>query len=92
MQHSPARVLTVTPLQQLFVMNSPFVEQVAATLAKSVEQEADNSAKVRALYRKILTRNPTGAELDAALTYLNSAPLARFAQVLLAQVLFYLAG
>jgi Protein of unknown function (DUF1549)/Protein of unknown function (DUF1553)/Planctomycete cytochrome C len=84
MQHSPTRVMTVTPLQQLFVMNSPFVEQVAAQLAKSVDSEPDNSAKVKALYRKALTRNPTGAELDAALTYLNSAPLARFAQVLLA--------
>jgi hypothetical protein len=84
MQHSPTRVLTVTPLQQMFVMNSPFIEQTAAAMAKSVDQEADNSAKVKALYRKALTRNPTGAELDAALTYLNSAPLARFAQVLLA--------
>jgi hypothetical protein len=84
MQHSPTRVLTITPLQQLFVMNSPFVEQAAVAMAKAVETETDNAAKVRALYRKALTRNPTGAELDAALTYLNSAPLARFAQVLLA--------
>jgi hypothetical protein len=84
MQHSPTRVLTITPLQQLFVMNSPFVEQAAAAMAKAVETETDNAAKVRALYRKALTRNPTGAELDAALTYLNTAPLARFAQVLLA--------
>jgi hypothetical protein len=84
MQHSPARILTVTPLQQLFVMNSPFIEHLADALAKSVEQESGTTAKVRSLYRKTFSRNPTATELDSALTYLNRAPVARFAQVLLA--------
>jgi len=87
MQHSPARIDTMTPLQQLFVMNSPFIEQLSATLAGSAEKEGAPSgptAKVRDLYRKILARDPTRAETDAALTYLNRAPAARFTQTLLA--------
>lgn len=83
MQHSPARIDTMTPLQQLFVMNSPFIEQLADTLVKSVENES-GSEKIRDLYRKVLSRNPTPSELDSALTYTNHAPLSRFTQTLLA--------
>jgi hypothetical protein len=82
-QTSPARIPTVTPLQQLFVMNSPMVEKLADTLAKSVEAEPDMAAKVRAIYRKALARDPSGEEINVALTYLNTAPLPRFAQLLL---------
>ncbi len=77
----------MTPLQQLFVMNSPFIEQLAATLAGPKETNAAaniTADRVRDLYRKILGRDPSGAEIDSALTYLNHAPLARFTQTLLA--------
>ncbi len=83
MQHSPTRIDTMTPLQQLFVMNSPFIEQLAATLAKSVESEQPTD-QIRDLYRKALARNPTAAEIDSALTYTAKASLPRFAQTLLA--------
>jgi hypothetical protein len=49
-----------------------------------VESESDNTAKVRALYRKILSRDPSAKELDLAITYLNGADLEKYAQVLLA--------
>ncbi|MCU1238541.1 MAG: hypothetical protein JWP63_6508 [Candidatus Solibacter sp.] len=84
MQHSPSRVQTITPLQQFFVMNSQFIEKLSQELAKSAESAPDAAAKVRALYRKTLGRDPAPGELDSALTYINHAPLARFAQVLLA--------
>ena len=43
-QHSPSRELTTTPLQQLFVMNSAFVQTQAAALAKDVAKRvADRS-------------------------------------------------
>ena len=83
-QHSPARSLTITPLQELFVLNSPFMKQLSATLAKSVEQEADAAARVRGLYRKVLSRDPSPAESKTALGYLNSATVEQFAQILLA--------
>jgi Protein of unknown function (DUF1553)/Protein of unknown function (DUF1549)/Planctomycete cytochrome C len=84
MQTSGGRDLTTTSLQQLFMMNSPFIHNMSLALAKSVEGESDNQAKVRALYRKILSRDPSAKELDLAMTYLNEADLDKYAQVLLA--------
>ncbi len=83
-QHSPTRNLTITPLQELFVLNSPFIKQLSSALAKSVEAEADAATRVRNLYRKILSRDPSAAEIKVALSYLNSATIEQFAQVLLA--------
>src|SRR6185295_17641983 len=37
--HSPQRETTTSPLQQLFVMNSEFIQEQAQALAKSVEEE-----------------------------------------------------
>jgi cytochrome c553 len=83
-QHSPARALTITPLQELFVLNSPFMKRLSVALAKSVEQEPDGAARVRTLYRKILSRDPDQTELKAGLDFLAHATLEQFAQVLLA--------
>ena len=83
-QHSPARSLTITPLQELFVLNSPFMKQLSTALTKSVEQDADASTRVRSLYHKVLSRDPSPTELKAGLSYLNNAKVAQFAQVLLA--------
>jgi hypothetical protein len=66
------------------MMNSVFVHSLSVTLAKSVDGESDNAAKVRALYRKILSRDPSAKELDLAMTYLSGAGLEQYAQVLLA--------
>jgi hypothetical protein len=81
--HSPNRETTVSPFQQLFVMNSPFLRDQAAALAKSVAREADNHAKVRVLYRKVLARDPTSHELELASEYLAGSTLTEFAQALL---------
>jgi len=83
MQHSPSRIDTMTPLQQLFVMNSPFIEQLAKALADGVEQERGNE-KIRELFHKVLAREPSPDEIDAALTYIEKAPVSRFTQTLLA--------
>jgi hypothetical protein len=83
-QHSPARDVTVTPLQQLFVLNSAFLGEQAAILASQVEHEANDTAKVRDLYRRTLARDPDAEELDLALSYLRESSLAQLAQGLLA--------
>ncbi len=82
-QTSPGRDLTTTSLQQLFVMNSAFMHEQAAALAKAVEEEPDDAAKMRSLYRRILSRDPTPQELDLALTYLGQGAVEQYAQVLL---------
>ncbi len=82
-QTSPGRDLTTTSLQQLFVMNSSFMHQQAAALAKAVDQEHDDAAKIRSLYRKVLARDPGSKELDLALSYLARGTLEQYAHVLL---------
>jgi hypothetical protein len=83
MQTASGRDLTTTSLQQLFLMNSPFIHTLAGTLAKSVDGDGDTTAKVRALYRKILSRDPSQKELELAATFLQASSLDEYAQVLL---------
>jgi hypothetical protein len=83
-QTSPARDLTITPLQQLYVMNGKFVREQADALAKSIATEQNDAAKIRALYRKILARDPNATEIDLALSYLKQGTMVEYAQVLLA--------
>ena len=89
--HSPQRETTTSPLQQLFVMNSPFMRERAANLVKRVDAAPDVSAKIREMYRYALNRDPAPKELDAALTFVDGATLAQFAQALLAsnEVIFW---
>jgi hypothetical protein len=81
-QTSPGRDLTITALQQLFVMNSAFMKDQAARLVKSAEDLPDTAAKVRRLYRRILARDPSEKELALASAY--EGGLEQYAQILLA--------
>jgi hypothetical protein len=89
--HSPERAVTTSPLQQLFVMNSSFIQDRAAALARAVEKEPDTAARVRGLYRRALGRDPTEHERELAEQFLQSAPLAEYAQALLStnEVIFW---
>ncbi len=60
--HSPRRQNTTTPLQQLFVLNSPFVQRRAAALVKRLEtlDQANTANRVRAAYRVLFGREATG--------------------------------
>ena len=89
--HSPGREVTTSPLQQLFVMNSPFMQAQAAALARSIEREPDMEAKVRGMYRRVLSRDPTETELRLAGSYLSSGTLEQYAQALLCtnEVIFW---
>jgi Protein of unknown function (DUF1553) len=90
-QTTAARDLTVTSLQQLFLMNSQWIHNLASTLATSVDAEADPRAKVAGLYRRILSRDPTAHELNLAAAYLDrppdpaakQTPIEQYAQILL---------
>jgi len=89
--HSPSRETTTTPLQQLFAMNSPFMQEQAGALVKSVEKESDATAKVRAMYRRVLAREPNEAETRQAEAYLKNGTLNEFAHALLCsnEVIFW---
>jgi hypothetical protein len=91
MQTAGGRELTITPLQQLFVMNSEFMHDAAAALASAVAPEQDDSARLRMLFRRILGRDPSATELDLALGFLEGGSIEQYAQVLLSsnEVIFW---
>jgi hypothetical protein len=72
-------------------MNSTFVQDRAAALARTVEKEPDTAAKVRGMYRRTLGRDPAGHELKLAEQFLETATLAQYAQALLStnEVIFW---
>jgi mono/diheme cytochrome c family protein len=93
-QHMPQRFETTVPQQALYLMNSPFVaEQARAAVARSeVARVSGPAEKAKALYRAILSRSPTAAELELALEFVKQEAPAKlsalnaweqFAQVLM---------
>ena len=71
-QHSPRRQVTTTPLQQLFVLNSGWMQARSRSLAESVASVTDRVERVATLYRRALGREPTAREQDLAARYLES--------------------
>jgi hypothetical protein len=69
------RFSTNVPLQRLFLMNSDFIQQQAERLARRLEPEADNAARVKRAYRILFGRDPRAEELSAGLDYLAAEPL-----------------
>lgn len=71
--HSPQRIDTSTPLQGLFVLNSPFVNARATSFAESLMRDFPNDEEARVVqaYRRLLGRHPTADETQLALSYVN---------------------
>jgi hypothetical protein len=73
--HSPNRETTTTPLQQLFVLNSPFVQRQSQLLAERITAEhADDAARVRAVYAMLYGRAPSDDELSLLQRTVSAAP------------------
>ena len=71
--HSAARVPTTTPLQQLFTLNSPFLQSQAAALVKRLKTEAaDDDARVRRAYLLLYGRPESENQLRVAREFLGS--------------------
>ncbi len=89
--HSPARAETSTPLQMLFALNSPFLQQQSDALATRLEKEAgtNTSDRVTRAYALLYQRAPTKNEASAASRFLAGrettarAAWAEYAQALL---------
>jgi Protein of unknown function (DUF1553) len=82
-QTAPNRDVTTSTLQQIFLMNSAFMQNLAEAAAKTAASVPAKPEQVSRLYRQILARNPTPAETTRALAYLEKGTLPRYAQVLL---------
>lgn len=74
--HSPARLETTTPLQQLFVLNSAFMQQQARALVGRLQAEAprDLRAQLEAAHRHLHGRTPNANELARELEFLGPQP------------------
>jgi hypothetical protein len=78
-------------------MNSPFIQAQADDLVKLIEARSptaagpDRPAAVRAMYRRVLARDPSAKELDLAMSYLSGSTLQQYAQALLSsnEVIFW---
>ena len=73
--HNAARDRTTTPLQQLFVLNSPFMLQQSAALAERVQRDVpgDQEGQVRRTYRLLYGREPTAKQLQLAREFFAAA-------------------
>ncbi|MEZ5398624.1 MAG: PSD1 and planctomycete cytochrome C domain-containing protein [Bryobacteraceae bacterium] len=81
---SEQRIETATPLQQLFFLNSRFVEDRAIALACRIESAAfDDAARIQAAYRLVYGRTATKEEVAVGLEYVKHDSWANYAQVLL---------
>ncbi len=76
--HNPQRFITTVPQQALFMLNSPMVIEQAKALAARPELQAIADPRQRAieLYRLVLGRTPTDAELSPVLDFVTTTPAA----------------
>jgi hypothetical protein len=72
-------------------MNSPFVRAQAAALAASVANEAGMHDRIRVLYRRVLARDPSEAEVALGSTYLAAGAITDYTHALLStnEVIFW---
>ena len=68
--HSPKRIRTITPLQQLFVLNSPFIVRQSALTASRIPSGPQPRAAVDRLHRLLFGRNAEPDEIQTAVEYL----------------------
>lgn len=73
--HSGSRMPTTTPLQQLFVLNSSFLQGRAAALAGRVlrEHPQDTPAQIRAVHRWLFAREATDEEIGIGSEFLATS-------------------
>jgi len=72
------RFATNVPLQRLFFMNSDFVQQQAELLARKIETETGNTARIQKAYQMIFGRSATPDEVKVGLDYLASEPMKEY--------------
>ena len=71
--HSPKRVRTITPLQQLFVLNGPFIIHQADLLTARVPPGAAPAAAVERLHQLLFGRSADRDEIQTAAAFLKDA-------------------
>ena len=88
--HNPTRVPTTTPLQLLFTLNSPFLQQQSSALVRRLKKDAPDGTeqRVRRAYQLLYGRPASAGQVQLALEFLagnyaTDAAFEQYAQVLL---------
>ena len=86
--HAPTRPTTITPLQQLFSLNSPFIRLQSNALATKLLQMPDLGTRIERAYQTLFQRSPREGEQSIALGFFdkdteNLELWSQFAQALL---------
>jgi hypothetical protein len=80
--HAEKRSVTVTPIQKLFVLNSPFMQRQAGALAARLQGSAEgDDERVSLAYRLLFSRDASPDERTLALDFLrkpNSSQMSRW--------------
>ncbi len=75
--HSPGRFTTTVPQQALYLMNDPFVLEMARATykrsASAIDDGAGQGPRVRWLYQQLFLREPGEREIDLAEQFLATA-------------------
>ena len=83
-QIAPRRSRSITPLQALALLNSPFMEQQSDLLAKRLEREApDSASRIHRLFQLINGRDPDNDEKEGALDLVNHSGLPSLCRAML---------
>jgi len=90
--HAEKRATTTTPVQKLFLLNSPFMLARSQALANRLAKEAGKSdtGRIRRAYELLFGREPERAEIKTALGFLRGPAATgmsrwdQYAQILLA--------
>jgi hypothetical protein len=83
-QIAPKRSRSITPLQALALLNSPFMAQQSDLLAKRLEREApDSSSRINRLFQLINGRDPENDEKEGALDLVNHSGLPSLCRAML---------
>ncbi|HAA52458.1 MAG TPA: hypothetical protein DCE43_22270 [Planctomycetaceae bacterium] len=78
--HSPKRIRTITPLQQLFVLNSPFIVRQATLTAARIPDGPEPRDAVDRLHRLLFGPRAEPVEIQTALEFLAAAGPGGWAQ------------
>jgi hypothetical protein len=73
--HCASRAKTTTPLQQMFVLNSPFMHETAEALGKRIQAEGGTATKhrIQFAHRLVFGRPVASAEIELGTIFLESA-------------------
>ncbi|MDP6444675.1 MAG: DUF1553 domain-containing protein [Pirellulaceae bacterium] len=68
---SDQRSVTTVPLQQLFVLNSKFMENQARALVERLKETADDEERIERAFGLLYARSPSSAEVTIGLDFLT---------------------